>query len=170
MDFELELIRRDDINVAYIVALLMSLNAAIKEGSISTSKAKVQRKRIFDLLHSETQLIDKRDLITRLIDQKLPMLGPEEDVRTAYPAYWSEERDAAFAAFCARENLDPAALTTMIGQMVYTNKDPLGDEVVSAMTEKPSILKRRTTIDRIVAGMKSLLTKFEDGVGELSEE
>jgi len=170
LDFELELIRRDDINVAYIVALLMSLNAAIHEGTVSSGKAKVQRKRIFDLLHSETQLLDKRDLITRFIDQKLPMLRPEEDVRAAFAAYWSNERDAAFARFCVDEKLEPAALTSLIGQMAYTGKDPLGDEVIAALTEKPSILKRRKTIDRIVAGMKGLLATFDEETGDLAED
>jgi type I restriction enzyme R subunit len=134
LDFELELIRRDDINVAYIVALLASLNASIHEGTISTAKAKAQRKRIFDLLLSETQLRDKRDLITRFIDQNLPMLGPDADVSAVFSAYWNTERDAAFTKFCADEHLDPVAFGSLFGQMIYTGKAPLGDEVVATLS------------------------------------
>jgi len=170
LDFELELIRRDDINVAYIVALLASLNASIHEGTISTTKAKAQRKRIFDLLLSETQLRDKRDLITRFIDQKLPMLGPDADVSAVFSAYWNTERDAAFAKFCADEHLDPVAFGSLFGQMIYTGKAPLGDEVVATLSQKPSILKRRATVERIITGMQNLLSTFDDGTEEISED
>lgn len=170
LDFELELIRRDDINVAYIVALLTSLNASIHEGTISSGKAKAQRKRIFDLLLSETQLRDKRDLITRFIDQTLPMLGPHDDVRDAFSAYWSNERDAAFTRFCGDEHLDPAAFSDLFGQMIYTGKAPLGDAVVAIMTEKPSILKRKAAVERVIAGMQNLLSTFDEGTGELTED
>jgi type I restriction enzyme R subunit len=170
LDFELELIRRDDINVAYIVALLASLNASIHEGTISTAKAKAQRKRIFDLLLSETQLRDKRDLITRFIDQKLPMLGPDADVSAVFSAYWNTERDAAFAKFCADEHLAPVAFGSLFGQMIYTGKAPLGDEVVATLSQKPSILKRRATVERIITGMQKLLSTFDDGTGEISED
>jgi len=54
--------------------------------------------------------------------------------------------------------------------MAYTGKDPLGDEVIAALTEKPSILKRRKTIDRIVAGMKGLLATFDEETGDLAED
>lgn len=169
IDFELELIRRDEINVAYIVALLATLNAAEQEGEISAGKAKAQRKRIFELLLSETQLRDKRDLIARFIDEKMPMLGPNEDVSAVFAAYWTAERDAAFARFCAAEKLDAVAFGDLLGRMIYSGKAPLGDEVVAAMTEPPSILRRRATVERIIAGMGDLLATFDDAIGDLSE-
>ncbi|QCO56296.1 type I restriction endonuclease subunit R [Pseudorhodobacter turbinis] len=170
LDFELELIRRDDINVAYIVALLASLNASIHEGTVSNAKAKVQRKRIFDLLLSETQLRDKRDLISRFIDQTLPMLGPDDDVSAAFSAYWIKERDLAFARFCTTEHLEQTAFGNLFGQMIYTGKAPLGDEIVACMTEKPSILKRKATVERIITGMQNLLSVFDEGIGDISED
>ncbi len=97
IDFELELLRRDDINVAYILALLLALNGAVQEGGAGSRKAKAQRKRIFDLLMSEVQLRGKRELIEAFIDQKMPMLGPNDDVRVAFRAFWEEERAKAYA-------------------------------------------------------------------------
>lgn len=115
LDFEAELIRRDDINVAYIAVLLASLNASIHEGTISTAKAKAQRKRIFDLLLSETQLRDKRDLITRFIDQTLPILGPDADVSPEFSAYWSNERDAAFSLGIIEPEVDGIKVEQHLG-------------------------------------------------------
>ena len=90
--------------------------------------------------------------------------------RAAFSAYWSAERDAAFSRFCANEHLEPVAFGSLFGKMIYTGKAPLGDEVVASMTEKPSILKRRTTVKRIISGMQHLVSTFDDGTGELSED
>jgi type I restriction enzyme R subunit len=54
--------------------------------------------------------------------------------------------------------------------MIYTGKAPLGDEVVASMTVKPSILKRRATVERVITGMQDLLSTFDEGIGEISEE
>jgi type I restriction enzyme R subunit len=53
--------------------------------------------------------------------------------------------------------------------MIYTGKAPLSDEVVAAMTEVPSILKRRPAVERIIAGMQSLLSTFDEAIGDLGD-
>ena len=99
IDFELELIRRDDINVSYIIALLTSMNQLDHDNTEGLKKAKQQRRRIFELLHSEVSLRGKRPYIERFIDQKLPMLDPEADIGKAFSEYWLNERAIAFKNF-----------------------------------------------------------------------
>lgn len=98
------------------------------------------------------------------------MLAPDDDVSAAFSAYWSNERDAPFTRFCKTEHLDPTAFGGLFGQVIYTGKAPLGDEVVASMTDKPGILKRRATVERIITGMQNLLSTFDEGTGEISEE
>ena len=64
VDFELELIHRDEINVTYIIQLLIKLKADTQK---DTSKAE---KEIFNLLNTETTLRSKRELIERFIEEK----------------------------------------------------------------------------------------------------
>ena len=58
VDFELELIHRDEINVAYILQLLIKLKS---EKQKDTSKVEQE---IFNLLGTETTLRSKRELIS----------------------------------------------------------------------------------------------------------
>jgi len=59
IDFELELIHRDEINVTYILKLFAELKSVSKQ-----DKAKKQ-KEIIDLIAGETELRSKRDLIEK---------------------------------------------------------------------------------------------------------
>ena len=169
LDFELELIRRDEINVAYILSLLTALNTSVQEGDTSNAKAKAQRKRIFELLSSEIQLRDKREIIERFIDQRMPMLGPEEDLRQAFSDFWSDERSKDFQRICDAEGLEQEAFSRLMGQMIFSGKAPLGDEIVSAMRTPPSVLQRKRAIQRVTEAMQLHLNTFEDATGELSE-
>ena len=62
VDFQLELIRCDEVNVSYIIKLLSDLHGKQQRGEISQGLQPV-----LDLLHKETQLRSKRDLIERFI-------------------------------------------------------------------------------------------------------
>lgn len=170
IDFELELLRRDDINVAYILALLLALNGAVQEGGADSRKAKAQRKRIFDLLMSEVQLRGKRELIEAFIDQKMPMLGPDDDVRVAFRSFWEEERAKAYAGLIERENLEPEAFDALHRDILFSGKRPLADEVVAAMRVKPNILKRKAAIERVLQGIEELISTFDEGVGDMGDE
>jgi predicted nuclease of restriction endonuclease-like (RecB) superfamily len=73
VDFELELIHRDEINVAYILKLLARLKQA-EEKDIHQ-----QKKAIMDMLTGEIDLCSKREFIEKFIEehsQKLTMLMP----------------------------------------------------------------------------------------------
>lgn len=61
LDFEIELITRDKINVSYIIALLQNMR-----GRSSADQAKA-RKSIMDVLDTEAQLRSKKELIERFI-------------------------------------------------------------------------------------------------------
>jgi len=171
IDFELELIRRDEINVAYIVALLMSLGrVSERPGKARSRRAEDTRRRIFELLLSEPQLRNKRDQIERFIDQRMPMLSPEDDVRDAFVKFWDAERAAAYDELCVREDLDPAGVEHLVRAIVFTGKRPLADAVVEAMRTKPGILARRGAVERVIAGIEQIVATFDEGIGEIDDQ
>ena len=61
IDFELELIHRDEINVSYILTLLRNMQSA------KPADREKQRKAILSILETETQLRSKKELIERFI-------------------------------------------------------------------------------------------------------
>ncbi len=170
IDFELELIQRDEINVAYILALLMALGKSsgeVKKGS--ERRAEETRRRIFELLLSEPQLRNKREHIERFVDQRMPMLAPDDDVREAFVRFWNEERSNAYDELCARENLEPDRVSRLVRHMVFTGKRPLADTVVEAMREKPGILKRGDAVERVVSGVEKIVATFDEGIGDIED-
>lgn len=169
IDFELELIRRDDINVSYIIALLTSMNLVDAEGEDGKKKAKQYRKRIFELLQSEVSLRGKRPYIEKFIDQKLPMLGPEDDIRQAFADFWSEERSNAFKTFEGEHGLKDQEFQALVSQMMFSGKQPLADDVMTALKEKPSILQRRKKVETVLEGVNELVEIFDENVGDLED-
>ncbi len=169
IDFELELIRRDDINVSYIIALLTSMNLMDGEGDDGKRKAKQYRKRIFELLQSEVSLRGKRPYIEKFIDQKLPMLEPEDDIRQAFSDFWSDERSQAFKDFEDEHGLKHSEFQALVSQMMFSGKQPLADEVMNALKDKPSILMRRKKVEAVISGINALVEVFDENIGEMDE-
>jgi type I restriction enzyme R subunit len=166
VDFELELIQRDEINVAYILALLAvameeadSLDPKVRDAS------KAKRKMVADLLRSERHLRSKRDLIEKFIEQHMPGLGSGQDVQAAFSNFWNAERLAAIEQVCAAEQIDPAAFRAMIEQYHFSGKRPLQGEIVEALSVKPKILERKSVVERIVGKLLGLVSTFDDGMG-----
>ena len=75
VDFELELIHRDEINVTYILKLLANL-----KGSDQDKK----RKEIIDLIAGEAQLRSKRELIEKFILENLPQVEDADEKKEIY--------------------------------------------------------------------------------------
>ena len=79
VDFELELIQRDEINVAYILRLLAALHGSEKKGD-----REQKRKAIIDLLGSEVKLRSKKELIEKFINENMPGINKSGEIPNAF--------------------------------------------------------------------------------------
>ena len=168
VDFELELIQRDEINVAYILALLAE---AIGDQDSTDPKirdaSRAKKKMVQDLLGSERHLRSKRDLIEKFIEEHVTALTPGQTVAEAFNGFWDKEKSKAIAEICLTEKLDPEAFKGMIEQYHFSGKKPLQGEIVSALEVKPRILERKNVVERIGARLLKLVATFDEGLGEL---
>ncbi len=169
VDFELELIQRDDINVSYILKLLADLQREVKN---EAQKEDYQQKKasILDLLDKEAQLRSKRDLIEKFIDERMINIEPEEKFGTVFQDFWNQERIEAIRQLCAEENLDEEAVHQMIANYKFSGKEPLRETVLSACKEKPKLLDRKKIYKRVVSQLLDIINKFDDDLGEFEEE
>lgn len=168
VDFELELIQRDEINVAYILSLLAdayadqdSLDPKVRDG------AEAKKKMVYNLLGSERHLRSKRELIEQFIDQHMPRVQAGQPINETFESFWNEEKSKAMAEVCAAERIDPVAFGSMIEQYHFTGKRPLQGAIVDAMTEKPKILERKGIVERITKKLLGLIATFDEGMGPL---
>lgn len=159
VDFELELIHRDEINVVYILKLL----ARLKTGS-SAQQAKV-RKEIVDLLASELQLRSKRELIEKFINDNLPHIEDVDDIPDAFETFMTEEKQLALKKISDEEKLSPDKLNEVIGNYIFTERKPLPDDIVNMLEVKPKILERKSVVQRITDKILGFIETFIEGMG-----
>ena len=158
VDFELELIHRDEINVVYILKLLANLhNGADKEK---------RQKEIIDLITGEAHLRSKRELIEKFIKENLPDIEDSDEIPNEFDRFWSQEQIAAFRKLCKEENLSDDKVEKVISEYIFTGRDPLIDEVLELREgEKPTLLERRKTGNRILEKIKNFIETFINGIG-----
>ncbi|WP_231865550.1 type I restriction endonuclease subunit R [Anabaena sp. FACHB-709] len=169
VDFELELIHRDEINVTYILKLLANLQRDIKDDATQEDYQN-QKASILELIGKEAQLRSKRDLLEKFIEQRLPTLEPQEKLETVFQDFWTQERIEAIEQLCLEENLQVTTVNQMIADYKFSGKEPLRETMLSACNEKPKLLERKKIFGRVVAKLLDIINKFDDALGELGEE
>ncbi len=160
IDFELELIHRDEINVAYILNLLVNLNK-----NLDPEERKNRQKEIIDLVAGEVQLRSKRELIEKFINENLPSLQPNDNVINVFESYWSENRKKAFETLCAEENMVPEQLEQIVTNYGFYNRLPKQQDIGNALSFKPKILDRKTILQRVGDKIQDFINTFIDGMG-----
>jgi type I restriction enzyme R subunit len=158
IDFEVELIHRDIINVAYIIKLLAKLKQA------KQSEKEKQRKAIMDLLGSDIQLRSKRELIEKFIDENLPKIEDADRIQEEFEQYWQDQKVLALAKLCDEEGLDKEQFKALIDAYIYSGQEPLRDDIFKCLGNRPSILQARNIGERILNKMKEFVEVFEQGM------
>jgi type I restriction enzyme R subunit len=169
IDFELELLRRDEINLTYIRALLLSLQQTEQDEGHDSSRAREKRQQILDLLASEIGLRSKRPHLEAFLNDVMPALNPDDDIEAAFEVFWTQRREAAVAAICEAEGLDRDGVDTLVGEMLFTGKRPLRDDVLGLLKEKPRILRQKKVVEKVIKAIEDLVETFDDGFGEADQ-
>lgn len=161
VDFELELIHRDEVNVAYILKLLGKLHEA------EEAEREKQRKEIIDMLGGEAQLRSKKELIEKFIDQNLPHIQEVDDIPDAFLAFWDEQKQQAFDQLCEEEQLIEEQLKSVVEGYLFTGRKPLRDSIVATLKVKPKILERKTIVQRLTEKIMDFVATFDEGMGDV---
>lgn len=159
IDFELELIRKDEINVAYILTLLAKLYGA------KPKDREQQRKAISDMMSSDTQLRSKKELIEKFISQNMPSISDSDNIESAFDVFWTNEKKKAIRQLSDEEDLDYTNLVATVSQYLFTQKKPLRDEVIALMNSRPSLKERATASKRITSKIMGFVETFIEGMG-----
>lgn len=160
IDFELELIQRDTINVTYIIQLLIKL----KSRNNSKDKENIE-KEVANLLNSQVSLRSKRELIDKFIQENLPIIEDTDTIPDEFEKFWNTEQIKAFKALVYEEKLSEEKTEKLLENYLFAEREPLRDEILELIEgEKPSILHRKKTGDRILSKIISFVDTFVNGV------
>lgn len=159
VDFELELIHRDQINVAYIIKLLIELKKQAQKDTTSAERE------IFNLLNTEATLRSKRELIEKFILENLPVIENSVDVTSEFEAFWQHQQQLELEKIILEENLDKEKTEKLIESYLFAERAPIRDEVLTLLNgEKPVLLERASVGDRILKRIIDFVDTFINGI------
>ena len=158
VDFELELIHRDEINVSYILILLAKLKKADKKN------VQQQKRMIMDMLAGDIDLRSKRELIERFIEDHLPKISDADAIPNEFEKYWQEQKVLALNQLCEEEHLDQEQFKALIDAYIFSEQEPLREDIFKCLADRPSILQAKNIGERILNKMKEFVEVFVQGM------
>jgi type I restriction enzyme R subunit len=156
VDFELELIHQDDINVAYILKLLAKYQEANNEDK------ETQKNTILTIINGQAQLRSKRELIEKFIDENLLKIDDSDAISAEFEKFWDDEKEKAFNGICKEENLDKDKVLNVVETYLYDQRKPLDDDIAKTLQIKPKLLERKKIIPRVLNKLMGFIDKFAD--------
>ncbi len=159
VDFEIELIHRDEINVTYILQLLVKLKSRVQADVANTEKE------IFNLLGTEITLRSKRELIERFIQENLPLINDADNIPEEFEKFWRHEQNIALSKIIDEEGLSPDETNKLISNYLFTEHEPIVDDVIKLLKNgQPKVSERRPTAERIKAKIVDYTQTFIMGM------
>lgn len=155
VDFCIELIESDHINVAYIMNLIRSID-------ISDLK---KRKKQIDFIREEirrsnnNELYKKIDLIQAFLDLLEKGL-PGEDIDEMYDSFEAVQREKDISEFVAETGVDREMLTSYISEYEFSYIIDEGD-IRDSITEPMGLLKKKSLVKKIVDFIKGFAEKYQ---------
>ena len=161
VDFELELIHRDEINVTYIIQLLIKLKLKVDQ----EGKGGDTEKEIANIINTHTQLRSKRELIEKFISQNIPEIEDTDSIPQEFDKFWMDEQRNAFNELVRSENLSPEKTELLIENYLFAEREPLREEVLDLIEgEKPTLLQRKKVGESILKKIMDFIETFINGM------
>ncbi|MBI5976017.1 type I restriction endonuclease subunit R [Staphylococcus canis] len=116
IDFKIELMRNDLINVKYILDLIAQIDLSDQQ------ERDKQRRQIHQLLDKadDPQLRLKSDLIRKFIDDVVPSLKADADINEAYYDYESEEKEKEIDQFAQDYDMSIQLIHKLVNEFEYS--------------------------------------------------
>jgi type I restriction enzyme R subunit len=165
VDFELELIHRDEINVTYIIQLLIKLKVETNSKKSSTDT----EKEISTILNNEVQLRSKRALIERFIAENVPEIEDTDDITQEFEKFWNTEQQKAFNDLITIEKLSSKKTQKLIENYLFAEREPLRDELLDLIEgDKPTLLERKKKGDTLLKKILNFVETYINGMSGIS--
>lgn len=156
VDFCIELMESNRINVAYIMNLIRNIRFD------DPTKKKYDIKHIEDELARADNpvLLRKVDLLKSFLDKVVSGLKNADEIDAAYNDFENAEKNREIQEFAEKEAVDPKMLAEVISEFEFSgiiNSGEIRDRIKTPMT----LLKKKSLVSRIVIFIKNLAEKFQ---------
>ncbi len=158
VDFQLDLLHSDRINVGYIINLLQ-----LVVDTDSDEKRQKYQAQIYDLISSDISLHDKQDLIQKFIEENMPKMINGQSVKDAFAEFWDAEKEQAYQHLCEQENLKPEEMKKVLENYEFTQRLPRKEELKDLPNFKVKLFERENVFRNLLAKTRQLIEKFYTG-------
>lgn len=153
IDFEIELMHTDKINVSYILNLIASLNTEDKNTRDKEIKFIIQ-----ELDHAtDPKLRLKVELIKGFLEKVAPTLPADASVMDAYNSYEEAMSEEELESFAKEVNIENAVLREQVATYNYSN---MVDKSYIMDSLTGSFLKKNKTIKAITSFIRDFTEKY----------
>ena len=153
IDFELELLRNDTINVDYIVHLIADLD-------LNSPSFELDRARILKLMKETEHFRSKIDLIERFIDETLGNIDTKQtNVFEAFDNFMRVERKAAFCNIIEEEELKENIARRVID--IYEFSGKFNDDLIKeSFKNELKFRERKIKVNNVKHKIEEVFEKF----------
>jgi type I restriction enzyme R subunit len=154
IDFEIEILRNDMINVSYIMDLVRKIDLKDKG---EQQRNREQIRRILDTADDPTLRL-KRDLIKEFIDEVIPELTEEDNIDEAYITFENAKREEEFNAFADNKAIDEAKLRHITSEFEYSGI--VNNERLKELVDGMKLREKRKTKADITSFVEEVTEKY----------
>ena len=157
LDFEVELLHRDEINVAYIMNLLGKIN-----DQLWSEQAQHEYKKIMDIVQGDPILRKKKDYIEEFISFVLPSIQDKKTLSKRFEAFVDEKWMKEVNTLCTTHKLNEEWFLQILADYDFTGKRPLRNDIANILEEEYWLLERWKVIDIVQNKIDLFIQKFYD--------
>ena len=158
VDFEIELLKKDEINVSYIISLLKNLDS--RDNSFNKDI-----EFIINIVESSPTLKNKRELVESFINENREIFNFDSkiDVEDRFEKYVEEQRRKAIEDMVREEELSYNNINDIFEECEFTNKKADINSIKNSFIKQPGILTLNGKIKNIQGKITSIIEKFNLG-------
>ena len=157
VDFEIELIRTDKINVVYILNLLKEINRNSKdemEKSIDLVLREIERS-------DNEKLRYKKEIMKKFITSKFFDLQPNEDILIAYEEYEKNEMQKDIQCFSEQNDVKPEIIIEILNQYFVDPKQVTKENIrLKLQDQNLGLIKLTKLINDILLFINDMNNKY----------
>jgi type I restriction enzyme R subunit len=155
VDFCIELMESDRINVAYIMNLIRNIHfddAKQKDYDIKHIKDELGRT-------DNPQLLKKVEILQSFLDTVVAGLSSADEIDAAYNDFENAEKQKEIEAFAHQEDIDSKVLTDFISEYEFSGTMDPGN-IRDRLTKPMPLLKKRSLVNRLVDFIRKHAEKY----------
>lgn len=154
IDFSLELIRTDRINVGYILELIRQIDLVDKKKQAKDIEEIEEKLRT----STDEQLHLKSDLIKQFLKNIIPSMSEHDDIDEKFYEMMDEERNKEISMFSEEHNIQNKSLVDVINEYEYSGIFP--DKMMHDSVVGVKFLQRRQIVAKTKEFINTLIEKF----------